>query len=198
MIIMACGTSSAIAYPVVKDEYKVEIINLIDPGSCAAVLATRSGKIGVIATVATVASFAFQNKILELKKEVGVHAVGCPLFVPLVEGGFIETPETVKVAKGYLKPLLEKEIDTLILGCTHYPHLGKVLQNICGTNVVLIDPASEAVEDAKKMLKKAGTLRNKGNAKYQYFVTSSPLQFEDLGSRLLSKSITGAKQIELS
>ncbi|MEE8638009.1 MAG: glutamate racemase [Candidatus Margulisiibacteriota bacterium] len=199
LIIMACGTSSSIAYPVVKDEYPVHIINLVDPGARAALAASRSGKIGIIATVGTVNSRAFRNKIKELKKEVEVHAVGCPLFVPLVEGGFIETEETKRVAKEYLKPLLKEKIDTLILGCTHYPHLSRVLRSITGPEVVFVDPAEEAVAGAKKLLKKAGTLKTKTTpAKYEYFVTGSVIQFQDLGSRLLGKPIIGAKQVTLA
>lgn len=199
LVIMACGTSSSIAYPVVKDEYPVHIINMIDPGTRAAVEASKSGNIGVIATMGTVNSRAFQNRIKELNKEANVHAVGCPLFVPLVEGGFTESEEAKRVAKEYLKPLLKEEIDTLILGCTHYPHLSKVLASIAGPKVTLIDPAEEAVKGTKKLLKKAGTLKTKAlPAKYKYFATGSPIQFQDVGSRLLNKPIIGAKQVTLA
>ncbi|MFH1825892.1 MAG: glutamate racemase [bacterium] len=199
LIIMACGTSSAIAYPVIKDEYPVEIINLIDPGSQAAVSASQSGQIGLIATVATVNSAAYQNKIHELREKAQVHATGCPLFVPLIEGGHIEDEQTKKVAKEYLKPLLAKAIDTLILGCTHYPHLCKVLDSVTGREVKFIDPAEEAVADTKKLLKKAGTLKKTNTpGRYEYFVTGSTQQFEELGSRLLGRPIVGVKQVTLS
>jgi glutamate racemase len=152
-----------------------------------------------MATVGTVNSRAFQRRIKELKKEAEVHAVGCPLFVPLIEGGFIESEETKRVAKEYLKPLLKEKIDTLILGCTHYPHLQKILKEIAGPGVALIDPAEEAVADAKKLLKKAGTLKSKASPpKYQFFVTGPVIQFQDLGSRLLGKPIIGAKQVTLT
>lgn len=194
LIIMACGTSSSIAYPVIKDNYPVEIIGLIEPGARAAVAASRSGKIGLIATPATVSSHSFQNAVQKMKKDFSVFAQACPLFVPLIEGGHIETEETKHVAKEYLKPLLNEKIDTLLLGCTHYPHLSGVLQHLVGINVVLVDPAVEAVADARQMLKKAGTLRNKPTiAKYEYFVTGSLSQFQDLGSRLLGKPISHAK-----
>jgi glutamate racemase len=125
--------------------------------------------------------------------------MACPLFVPLIEGGFIESDETKRVAKEYLKPLLEKEIDTLILGCTHYPHLSKILSGLAGPGVTLVDPAEEAVSLAKKMLKKAGTLKTiLSPAKYEYFVTGSVIQFQEIGSRLLGKPITKAKAVKLS
>lgn len=198
MIIMACGTSSSIAYPVVKDEYPVRIVDLIDPGARAAVSASRSGRIGVIATAATVSSHAFQKRIRELKKEAEVHAVGCPLFVPLIEGGFVDSDETRRVAKEYLKPLLKEKIDTLILGCTHYPHLLKILAEVAGPEVLLIDPAEQAAADTRKMLKKAGTLKTRAApAKYEFLVTGSAVQFQDLGSRLLDRPIVGARQVTL-
>jgi len=181
-----------------KDEYPVELINLIDPGSHAALAVSQTGKIGVIATVATVNSHAYQNKIKELNSDAEVHASGCPLFVPLIEGGFTEGDETKKVAKEYLAPLLKQGIDTLILGCTHYPHLKKIIQEICGPKVTLVDPANEAVEVAKQMLKKAGTLKASNKpAKYTYFTTANQAQLETIGSRLLGKPITHAKEVKL-
>ncbi len=192
LIIMACGTSSSIAYPAVKDKYKVHIIGLIEPGARAAAAATRSGVIGLIATAGTVNSGAYQEALKNFK----VAAQACPLFVPLVEGGFIEAEETKRVAKEYLKPLLKENIDTLILGCTHYPHLAKILKERTGPNVVFVDPAEEAVADAKKLLQKAGTMKSKTSApKYEYLVTGSLVQFQDLGSRLLGKPITNAKHV---
>jgi len=192
LIIMACGTSSSIAFPIVKDKYKVHIIGLIEPGARAATDATRSGIIGLIATAGTVNSGAYQEALKNFK----VVAQACPLFVPLVEGGFIEAEETKRVAKEYLKPLLKENIDTLILGCTHYPHLTKVLKERTGQNVAFVDPAGEAVADAKKLLQKAGTMKSKTAApKYEYLVTGSVVQFQDLGSRLLGKPITNAKHV---
>lgn len=199
LIIMACGTSSAIAYPVVKDDYPVEIINLIDPGAQAAVSVSRSGRIGLIATVATVNSEAYQNKIKKFKPDAVVFAVGCPLFVPLVENGQIDNDETKTVAKEYLKPLIKEKIDTLILGCTHYPHLVKVIKEIVGPNVALVNPAEAAVAETKQWLKQAKTLRNSNTpGKHVYYVTGSEPQFTEIGSRLLGRPIVGAKQISLS
>jgi len=198
LIMMACGTSSAIAYPEVKDKYPIEMINLIDPGSRAAVEATRSGKIGIMATAGTINSGAFQQAIKGLDEKAQAEAIACPLFVPLIEGGFIEADETKRVAKEYLKPLLAAGIDTLILGCTHYPHLRKVLQKLAGKEVVLVDPAEEAVADTKKLLKFAGTLKSRGGQpRYEYFVTGPELHFQDLGSRLLGKPIVSVKQVKL-
>ncbi len=198
MVIMACGTSSAVAYPVVKDKYKIPIIELITPGSREAASQTKSGKIGVIATMTCIESGAYQKKIKEFKKEAEVFAVGCPLFVPLIEGGFIEKEETRKVAEEYLKSLIKNGIDTLLLGCTHYPHLEKVLRGILGKKVVLIDPAKATAAEVAKKLRKLALLKDKTTrASYSFHVTGSLPQFKDVGSKLLGKPITNAKQITL-
>jgi len=149
-----------------------------------------------MATVGTVNSGAYQNAVQEQKKGAQVTAVACPLFVPLIEGGFVDSDETKKVVKDYLKPLLKAEIDTLILGCTHYPHLARPIREKAGPNVVLVDPAAEAVRDAKQILQKAGTLKERtAPPKYEYLVTGSVLHFQEVGSRLLGKPITHAKHV---
>jgi glutamate racemase len=199
LIIIACGTSSAIAYPVLKDKYKVHMISLIEPGARSALAATRSGNIGLIATLGTVNSRAYQTMLHSMNKDVKVHAQACPLFVPLIEGGFVEVEETRRVVKEYLKPLIKEKIDTLILGCTHYPHLTKLLRERTGPEVAFVDPAEAAVADAKKMLKKYETIKPKSYVpKYEYLVTGSVPQFQDIGSRPLGRPITHAHQVNLT
>jgi glutamate racemase len=198
MVIMACGTSSSIAYPVYKDKYDYPIVSLIAPGAQAAVASTRNNKIGIIATLGTVKSRAYQTMIHEMRMEAEVTSEACPLFVPLIEGGFIQSDETRKVAREYLKPLIKAQVDTIILGCTHYPHLSEVIREIAGQNVVLVDPADDSVMMAKGILEKLGMLNEKGRkGKISYVVTGPVAQFEELGSRLLGKPIAGAKQIRL-
>lgn len=192
LVVIACGTSSSIAYSVIKDDYKVKLVGLIEPGARAAAAATKSGNIGLIATLGTINSGAYQSALSSFK----VFGQACPLFVPLVEGGFTETEETKKVAKEYLKPLLKEKIDTLILGCTHYPHLSKILREIVGPGVKLIDPAEETTAEVKRLLKQAGTLSPKtAPAKHSYLVTGPVGQFETIGSRLLGHPITHAKHV---
>jgi len=198
MVIMACGTSSAIAYPVLKDKYPFPIVSLIGPGSEAAVEATKNGKIGILATVGTINSGAYQKQIKEIKKEAEVLGEACPLFVPLIEGGFYQADETKKVAREYLKPLLAFGVDTIILGCTHYPHLLPILSEIAGRSVTFIDPAERAVEAARKTLKKLDLINPRtlsGETEYQ--VTGQERQFEELGSRLLGKPVALAKKLDL-
>lgn len=198
LIVMACGTSSSIAYPVVKEKYKVPMIEIVTPGARAAVAATRNGKIGLIATVGTVDSGAFQREIKAIRADAEVFSAGCPLFVPLIEGGFAEADETKRVAREYLKPLIKEKIDTLILGCTHYPHLSKIIQEVVGDGVVLVDPGEEAVSDAREVLKKNDLFSSgKHSASYTYLVSGSLPQFKELGTRLLGKPITPARKVNL-
>jgi glutamate racemase len=196
LIVMACGTSSSIAYPVVVDEYKLPIISLIPAGSREAVKSTRSGRIGLIATIGTVESGAFQKEIKAIRPDAEVFAQACPLFVPLIEGGFAENADTKVVAREYLKPLIERKIDALILGCTHYPHLRRMIQDIVGDDVTLVDPGLEMVRDVKDILTKRNRLtNNKGKADYTYIATGSVPQFEEIGSKLLGKPISGTRKV---
>jgi glutamate racemase len=191
MVIMACGTSSSIAYPVLKDKYKFPIISLIEPGSRAALYATKNNRVGLLATVGTVESGSYQRTIKQLRKEAEVIAEACPLFVPLIEGGFFDTDETKKVAKDYLKPLLKEQVDTIILGCTHYPHILGILRELTEGKITFINPAEEAVADAKRLLPQRA-----GRGQYQFVVTGSVMHFEELGSKLFGKPII-AKQVKL-
>ncbi len=198
MVIIACGTSSSIAYPVEKDKYTIPVVAMIAPGARAALLATANGKIGVMATLGTVNSGAFPKAIKEMRATAEVHQIACPLFVPLIEGGFIEADETRKVAKEYLKPLLKAGVDTIILGCTHYPHIKNMIADLAGAGITLIDPAYEVVRDAKGILDKNIMVKAKTSlAKYEYVVTGSPLQFADAASRLMGKPISSVKQVKL-
>ncbi|MBU0574167.1 MAG: glutamate racemase [Candidatus Margulisiibacteriota bacterium] len=196
MVVMACGTSSSIAYPVLKDEYPVPIISMIEPGSKAALNASRNKVIGIIATVGTVHSMAYQEAIRRMDPSARPLAAACPLFVPLIEGGFTEAEETKKVAREYLKPLLAEGIDTLIMGCTHYPHISKLLKGILGPHVALIDPAREAANLVLTTLKEENLLAENKKAQYEYFVSGSAPQFVELGSRLLGRPIAGAEQVK--
>lgn len=197
MVIMACGTSSSLAYPELKDKYSIPIVSLITPGAKAAVDETKNKKIGVLATVATVHSSSFKKAIKEIDPEVKVTAESCPLFVPLVEGGFLTAEETKKVSKEYLKPLMSEEVDTIILGCTHYPHLLPLLKEITEEEVNFIDPAIYAVKEAKEILQKLNLKSEKKKPKYSFKVTGPLLTFKELAERLLGKRITDVKQLLL-
>ncbi len=150
MVIMACNTSSALALEEVQSEYDFPILGLIHPGAKGAV--KQGKKIGVISTVATAKSNAYSNAIREINPQVDVWQVGCPEFVPLIEQNRIYDPYTKKVAQQYLEPLIRNQIDALIYGCTHYPHLQGLLKEILPSFVKLIDPADSVVRATEREL----------------------------------------------
>ncbi|BAY91830.1 MULTISPECIES: glutamate racemase [unclassified Tolypothrix] len=143
MVIMACNTSSALALDIVRAEFNLPILGVILPGARAAV--QQGKRIGVIATPATAKSNAYKQAILEIDPHVQVWQVGCPEFVPLIEQNRIHDPYTTEVARSYLEPLIKQEIDTLVYGCTHYPHLAPVLRSLLPAHVKLVDPAVNVV-----------------------------------------------------
>ncbi|MBL1209007.1 glutamate racemase [Geminocystis sp. GBBB08] len=150
MVIMACNTSSALALEEVQSEYDFPILGLIHPGAKGAV--KQGKKIGVISTVATAKSNAYRNAIQEINPQVDVWQVGCPEFVPLIEQNRIYDPYTKKVAQEYLEPLIRNQIDALIYGCTHYPHLQGLFKEILPSSVKLIDPADYVVRATEREL----------------------------------------------
>lgn len=186
MVIMACNTSSALALEIVQSEYNFPILGVILPGARAAV--QQGKRIGVIATPATAASNAYRRAILEIDETCQVWQVGCPAFVPLIEQDRIEDPYTQEVAQAYLTPLLQQKIDTLILGCTHYPLLTPILSSILTPSVKLIDPASHVVKAATQELELLGLKNVHEPMPTRFCVSGSPQQFADLSVRWLGST----------
>jgi glutamate racemase len=198
IMIMACGTSSAIAYPELKDKYKVPMLGMIEGGAKMALSATKNKKIGVIATAGTINSGAYQAAIKKLDSTIQVFGSACPLLVPLIEGGFALSDETSRVLKDYLKPLLQENIDTLILGCTHYPHVIGPIKQIVGPNVGLVDPAEEAARSAKELLTKLKLMNDtRAVPTYTFKVTGPSAHFQELGSRLMGKPLQNVEELKL-
>jgi glutamate racemase len=196
MVIMACNTSSALAIETVRQEYPgLPILGVILPGASAAVRQGR--RIGVISTPATAASDAYRQAILEIDPTAEVWQVGCPEFVPLIEQGRIADPYTYKVAQSYLQPLLEQEIDTLIYGCTHYPHLAPVLKSIVPASVQFVDPAVHVAKAAAKELELLGLRNLRGPLPTQFYVSGDPKPFTKLAQQWLGHN-TIVQQISLS
>lgn len=183
MVIMACNTSSALALDIVREEFNFPVLGVILPGARAAV---RQGKrIGVISTPATAASNAYRNAIQEIDSTAQVWQVGCPKFVPLIEQNRIYDPYTKEVARQYLQPLLEQNIDTLVYGCTHYRHLKPVFQEILPKTVQLIDPASYVVKAAQKELEILGLTNNSLTLPTRFGVSGCPETFTQLSQQWL-------------
>lgn len=183
MIIMACNTSSALALEAVRAEYEVPILGLILPGARAAVQQGR--RIGVIATPATAASNAYRQAIQEIESSGQVWQVGCPEFVPLIEQNRIHEPQTYQIVHHYLEPLLQAQIDTLVYGCTHYPYLAPVIQQILPPQVRLIDPAVHVVAAAAQELDLLGLRNLRSPAPTRFCVSAEPSPFVRMASQWL-------------
>ena len=152
MIVVACNTASALALPTIAPAYSVPMIGVLEPGAEAAAKTTRSGKIGIIGTRATIASDAYGKAIRALDPSMTVIATACPLLVPLIEEGLLEDEITDTVLRRYLDPMLARGIDTLVLGCTHYPLLKKSIQRLCGEQVILVDSAENCSLAVKRLI----------------------------------------------
>jgi glutamate racemase len=194
MIIMACNTSSALALEAVRLEYNLPILGLILPGARAAVQKGR--RIGVISTPATAASNAYGQAIGEIDPTAKVWQVGCPEFVPLIEQNRIYSPNTKRVAQKYLQPLIQRKIDTLVYGCTHYRHLAGVLRTILPPSVQIIDPAEHIVVAAEKELELMGLKSSYAPLPTRFCVSGSPSRFAQLSRQWLGYSPT-VEQIQL-
>ncbi len=183
MVLMACNTSSALALETVRSEFNLPILGLILPGARAAGLEGR--RIGVIATTATVQSNAYGQAIAEIYPEAKVWQIACPEFVPLIEQNRITDPYTKEVARQYLSPLLEENIDTLIYGCTHYRHLAKVIQEILPPTVKLVDPAQHVVKACRQELKLMGMNNNQAKLPTRFCVSGQITRFAQLSHQWL-------------
>ena len=190
MIVVACGTASTVALPVLKDSVDVHMTGVVDEAASCAVDSTKCGRIGVVATPATIKSNAFAKKILSVKPDAEVYSKACPLFVPLVENGHFDTKVSELVVEEYLSDLKKENIDTLILGCTHYPLLKKAIGRYMGEKVKLIDVGEAAAKHVMRYLEE-NNMKNSDfhEAKYSYFVSDSVDNFANLGSMFLQKEI---------
>ena len=190
MIIAACGTASSVGADVLTS-LPIPTVGVVDAASAAAVKATRSGRIGVIGTAATVGTDAFGVRIRELRADAAVFSEACPLFVSLVENGWIAPDDevTVATAKRYLAPLMKADIDTLIMGCTHFPLLAPIFAAILGDDVALIDAGREAAVAAHALLEREDMLGDSENGRCRFFVSDRPGGFCDVASMFLGRDV---------
>jgi glutamate racemase len=190
IVVIACNTVSAVALDVVQKNAKMPVIGVIVPGAQAAVRATAKKRIGIIGTIATVNSGAYTHAIRQIDEEIKVHARPCPLFVPLAEEGWTDHQVTQMVAREYLFPFKQEKIDTLILGCTHYPVLRAAIQAAVDPRVTLIDSGEAAAEEVERVLD-AHSLRNPSTQRpnLQFFVSDVPARFTEIGERFLGHTM---------
>lgn len=183
MVIMACNTSSALALETVRQEYDIPILGVILAGAKAAVKKGR--RVGVIATSATVKSHAYRQAIQEINPQTQVWEIACPEFVRLIEQNQLQTDYTRQIANEYLTPLLERQIDTLIYGCTHYKHLAQTIRGIVPPSVQIVDPAEHIVVAAEKELALLGLSNNLFSKPTKFYVSGSTRQFASLSQQWL-------------
>ncbi len=191
LLIIACNTMAAVAAGVVRDLSPVPVLDVIDAGAACAARTTRNRRIGIIGTPTTINSNAYALAIHRIDPDTRLYSQACALFVPLVEEGWLDHPVTRLTAQEYLRPVLSEDIDTLVLGCTHYPLLKPLLQEVAGPNVALIDSAQAMAEQAATLLKE----RHLGNPdksapRYEFYVTDVPLRFQTIGERFLGRSLS--------
>lgn len=200
-IVVACNTASAYALDELERESDIPIIGVVKPGTRAASEVTRNGRIGVIATEATIGSGIYSQYIAELNRDVTVYGKACPLFVPLVEEGLWVDPVTDEIAKRYLTELIDLNIDTLILGCTHYPLIRSTLARIMGEGVTLVNPAYETAMELRELLSERGLLGDHapalGENKYQFYVSDMADKFKNFANSIIKYGILSAKTIHI-
>ncbi len=198
MIVIACNTASACSLQIIREHFDLPIVEVVEPGSHAAVSATRNGKIGVIGTSATVASGVYENAVKKLLPDCDFHAKACPLFVPLVEEGWWDNDISRSVANEYLSDMKQSGVDTLVLGCTHYPYLQKVIGETMGENVTLVNSALEVAKRVKSEVEKhalGADVANNGSV--EYFTSDSVDKFASLGSVFIGKPMVNVSKVAI-
>jgi len=195
LICVACNTASSLALPAIKQHFKVPIVGVITPGVREAVYATRNKRIGVIGTRGTIKSRTYEKEIRQLDPKVKVVSLACPLFVPFVEEGWLDGAVVMQVAGAYLKPLKNAGVDTVILGCTHYPLLKPVIKKVLGAKVRLIDSAKQVAMEVKEILSADGLLSRGRCGRHRFYVSDNPEWFSGLAKRFLGRPVKDARKV---
>jgi glutamate racemase len=184
-IVIACNTATAFALETIRQENDIPVIGVIKPGADVAARMTKNGKIGVIGTLGTVNSDIYSQYIRQINPKLQVFSKACPLFVPLVEEGLLYDSVTVEIADRYFSDLKGYGIDTLVLGCTHYPLIRHTLQKVIGEEVTLVNPAYETAVRLKEILEEKGILHTEGTPEHQFYVSDGSEQFQAFANTIL-------------
>jgi glutamate racemase len=194
MVVVACNTAAAAALELLRFECDVPVVSVVDPGARALVRATRSGKVGVIGTVGTIGSGAYQRAVRSTRAEVELTCAACPGFVEFVERGETGSDQVHVLAERLLAPLVQANVDALLLGCTHYPFLARTIGDVMGRDVVLVDSADETAFEVRAILADTGLGRRSAAKGAHRFVSSGDVAwFRQLGSRLLGPELDGVE-----
>lgn len=198
MLVVACNTASSVALEQVKRSVPIPVIGVIEPGAKAAVSYTANKKIGVIGTEGTIRSNSYTDAIKALDPEIEVISLPCPLFVPLVEEGWTDNDIAHLTAEIYLRNIRQKGIDTLVLGCTHYPLLKQVISKVMGSTVTLVDSAIETAKEIRSILDRLSMLKTSPpHPFHEFYVTDSPEKFISIGEKFLHQQIIHIEKIAL-
>ncbi|WP_429939825.1 MULTISPECIES: glutamate racemase [unclassified Enterococcus] len=199
MLVIACNTATSVALEEIKKNVNIPVVGVIMPGTRAAVKATKNNRVGVIGTAGTVKSGAYENFLKEKAPELVVDSLACPKFAPLVESNQAHSSVAKKVVAETLAPLLKQNLDTLILGCTHYPLLRPIIKNVMGENVTLIDSGAETVGEVSMLLdyfEIANTPKNSTKSR-MFYTTGSPKMFQEIAEEWLELNEMDVQHIEL-
>lgn len=198
MLVIACNTATAVALEEIRQELSIPVIGVIYPGARTAIKVTQNHKIGVIGTEGTVKSKAYERALMQINSRTIVHSLACPKFVPLVESGEYEGPFAKKIVAETLQTLKGRGMDTLILGCTHYPLLEPIIKNIMGKGVNVISSGEETAREVSTILHHHGLLKETdGEPEYQFYTTGSIAIFSKIASKWLNIPIEKAEKITL-
>ncbi len=201
MIVVACNTASAYALDEIEKETDIPMIGVVKPGARVAAATTVNGKVGVIGTEGTIGSSIYSRYIKKINPQVTVTGKACPLFTPLVEEGLWEDPVTDEIAKRYLAELLDIGIDTLILGCTHYPLIRSTVGRIMGEGVSLVNPAYETARELRRLLEEKSLLNDEearlGDNRYRFYVSDAADKFKRFANSIIKYGILSAEIINI-
>ncbi|MDP8993104.1 MAG: glutamate racemase [Actinomycetota bacterium] len=189
MIVVACNTASAAALELLRFEHDVPLVGVIDPGVRACFAVTRNHRVGVIGTVGTIASGAYQRAVGQHRAEVDLTACACPGFVELVERGETDSDQVHVLAERLLAPVKEAGVDTLLLGCTHYPFLARTIGDVMGRDVVLVSSADETAFEVRAILEETGQVRRSPKGSHRFVSSGDVGWFLEMGSRLLGDEV---------
>jgi glutamate racemase len=198
LLVVACNTASSVALDELRNHFDVPVIGMIEPGAQLTMKKSRNKRIGVIGTYSTIGNKAYSEELKRIDPAVFVFEKPCPLFVPLAEEGWTDHEATKLIAEEYLNEFRNLEIDTVILGCTHYPILTDVIQEVLGEDIVLIDSGTASTMVVQEYLAASGLLNDSNNqGKQEYFVSDVPSRFKDVAERFLGRNIEHIDKVDL-
>lgn len=197
-LVVACNTASAFALETIRNEVPVPIIGVVKPGARTAAKTTKNGRIGVIGTEGTIKSGIYNEFLTQINAELSVYGKACPLFVPLVEEGWIDDPVTEEVVRRYMDSLLTEKVDTIVLGCTHYPLLKRTIGKVVGEEIRLVNPAHETACELRTILEEKKLCRGENEAvHHRFYVSDGAEKFRDFANSILPCEIIETKDVNV-